>query len=154
MVKMSIERVARKVTGYVYLEHTADVYVEAQGVTLEESFENAAIATMEVMTDTSKVMPAVERIIELEAEDIGSLLYKWLEELIVEFDVSGLIYSRFNVTGIMAGEEGLKLKAVVAGEEFDNERHTQRTGVKSVTYHMMEVNELDEGYMLRFVLDV
>jgi len=141
--------------GYRYLDHTADVYVEAHGASLEEAFENAALATMEVMTDTSKVSPTIERRIEIEAEDRGSLLYKWLEELIAEFDISGVVYSRFHIAGIEEGEEGgLRLRAVVAGEELDPERHAQRTGVKAVTYHMMEVRELNGGYTLRFVLDV
>jgi len=140
--------------GYRYLDHTADVYVEARGASLEEAFEYAALATMEVMTDTSKIAPAIERGIEIEAEDRGSLLYKWLEELIAEFDISGVVYSRFRVEGIEEAEGGLRLRAVAAGEELDPLRHDQRTGVKAVTYHMMEVEEQGDGYTLRFVLDV
>ena len=151
---MQTEESTRDRAGYRFLDHTADVYVEARGASLEEAFEYAALATMEVMTDTGKVAPAIERSIEIEAEDRGSLLYKWLEELIAEFDISGVVYSRFHVTGIEEAEGTLRLKAVAAGEELDPERHDQRTGVKAVTYHMMEVEEQGDGYTLRFVLDV
>ena len=34
-----------------FLEHTADAYVEAYGSSLEEAFENAALASTEVMTE-------------------------------------------------------------------------------------------------------
>lgn len=140
--------------GYRFLEHTADVYVEARGATLEEAFENAALATVEVMTDPGKVRPSIERVVEVEAGDLEGLLYGWLEELIAEFDMSGVIYSRFRVTMIEEGEGGLRMRATVSGEEYDALRHEQRTGVKAVTFHNMEVVSLVDGYLLRFVLDV
>ena len=39
---------------YEYLEHTADVKFLAYGKTLEEVFENAALAMFNVMIDTEK----------------------------------------------------------------------------------------------------
>jgi SHS2 domain-containing protein len=45
---------------FEFLEHTADVYIAAHGQTLEEAFENAALAMFEVMTDTDKVSSDVE----------------------------------------------------------------------------------------------
>ena len=40
---------------YEYLEHTADVKFLAYGKTLEEVFENAALAMFNVMIDTGKI---------------------------------------------------------------------------------------------------
>ena len=71
--------------GFRFLEHTADIYVEAWGTSLEEAFENAALATFTVMTELEMVDPRVEDAFEVDAPDEYALLYNWLEELIVKF---------------------------------------------------------------------
>ncbi|MFZ8794378.1 MAG: archease, partial [Acidilobaceae archaeon] len=68
--------------GFEHLEHTADVLIEARGSSLSEAFETAALATYEVMTDTSMVEPKVKIEVEVEGYDLFNLLYRWIEELI------------------------------------------------------------------------
>ncbi|RLI20378.1 archease, partial [Candidatus Bathyarchaeota archaeon] len=63
----------------------------------KEALENAAMALFEVMTDTEKVSPSVVREIEAEGHDEKSLLYDWLEKLIIEFETEGLLFSKFEV---------------------------------------------------------
>jgi len=137
-----------------FLEHTADVYISAYGESLAEAFENAALAMFEVMTDTEDVEPRSEEIIEVEAYDKQSLLYNWLEELLVKFDVSGVLYSKFKVLEIDETRNGFRLKAKIAGEPFDESRHKQKVGVKAVTYHRMEIEEKPEKVTLKFILDI
>ena len=84
-----------KIGKFEYLEHTADVYVAAHGKTLEEAFENAALAMFEVMTDTDKVSAVVEDNFVVEAEDEFALLYSWLEALLVNFETKNMFYSQF-----------------------------------------------------------
>jgi len=74
---------------FEFLEHTADAYIAAYGDSLEEAFENAALATFEVMTDIEKVEPKVEDTVEVEAHDEYALLYNWLEEFINKFETTG-----------------------------------------------------------------
>jgi len=85
---------------FEFLEHTADAYVAAYGRTLEEAFENAALATFEVMTDVEKVEPKVEEDVEVEAHDEQALLYNWLEKLLIKFDLTDNLYSRFKIFNI------------------------------------------------------
>ena len=54
---------------FEFFEVTADVGIKSYGKTLEEAFENAALAMFEVITDTSKIEPKIERKIEVESED-------------------------------------------------------------------------------------
>jgi len=139
--------------GYEFLEHTADVYVSAWGGSLEEAFGSAATALMEVITDPGKLEPRKEVEVSLEAGDLESLLYLWLEEIIIMVDAEGLLFSEFHVSEVARTEE-VRLYATLRGEEFDSERHEQRQAVKAVTYHMMEVTEEDGRHVLKFVLDV
>src|SRR4030066_1898074 len=96
---------------FEFLEHTADILIAAHGQTLEEAFENAALAMFEVMTDTTKINPTQEETVEVEAEDEYALLYSWLEALLVKFEVNGRVYSKFDVHGIKETKDGFKLKA-------------------------------------------
>lgn len=139
---------------FEFLEHTADAYIAAYGKSLAEAFENAALATFEVMTDTEKVEPKIEEEIEVKGEDEKALLYSWLESLIVKFDTTGNLYSRFKIEKIEHTPEGFKLKAKVYGEPFDPEKHPQKVGIKAVTYHQMEILKKEDGVTAKFILDI
>jgi SHS2 domain-containing protein len=144
----------KKNAKFEFLEHTADVYIAAQGATLPESFENAALAMFEVMTDTEKVSPDVEDSVEIEAEDEYALLYSWLEALLVKFETKNMLYSKFKISSIDETSEGFRVKAAVWGEKFNAEKHTQKVGVKAVTYHRMEIIKDIDTVRLEFILDI
>ncbi len=137
-----------------FLEHTADAYTEAYGATLEEAFENAALATMEVMTDTEKVEPKIEDNLEVEAHDEHALLYNWIEELLIRFDTTENLYSRFKISRIEETPSGLRLKAKIWGEPFDPEKHPSKVGVKAITYHRMEIVKKPKKVTVKFILDI
>ena len=139
---------------FEFLEHTADVYIAAHGATLAEAFENAALAMFEVMTDTEKVSPEVEDSVEVEAEDEYALLYSWLEALLVKFETKNTLYSKFKISSIDETAEGFRIKAKVWGEKFNAEKHTQKVGVKAVTYHRMEIIKDIDNVRLEFILDI
>jgi len=139
---------------FEFLEHTADAYVAAYGRTLEEAFENAAYATFEVMTEADKISPKIEENIEVEGHDEQALLYNWLESLLIRFDTTGRLYSRFKIDKIEKTKEGFKLKAKVWGEQYNPEKHPQKVGIKAVTYHRMQIIKKPEHVTLRFILDI
>jgi len=139
---------------FEFLEHTADVYVAAHGGTLEEALENAALATFETMTDTKKVEPKAEDEIEVEGHDEQSLLYNWLEELIVKFETTENLYSRFEISPIKKGPDGLRMKAKIWGEPFNPNKHSQKVGIKAITYHQMEILKKPKDVTVKFILDI
>src|SRR5512135_3120059 len=93
---------------FEFLEHTADILIAAYGQTVEEAFENSALAMFEVMTDTTKVNPTQQDTVEVEAEDEYALLYNWLEALLVKFEVNGMLYSKFKIDSLKDSSEGFK----------------------------------------------
>jgi len=139
---------------FEFLEHTADAYVVAYGITLEEAFENAALATFEVMTDTSKIAQIVEDSVEVEAPDEQALLYLWLEQFLIKFETKGNLYSGFKIAKIEKTEDGFKLKARIRGEPYNPEKHPTKVGVKAVTYHRMEINKKPNKVSVKFILDI
>ena len=140
--------------GFEFLEHTADVYVAAYGRDLAEAFENAAVAMFEVMTEVERVSAKARDTVEVRGEDEFALLYNWLEALLVKFETTGMLYSRFKISELNRTSDGFILKAEIWGEAFNPEKHPQKVGVKAVTYHRMEIIKEPDKVTLRFILDV
>jgi len=139
---------------FEFLEHTADVYIAAYGKDLAKAFESAAFAMFEVMTDVNKVNPNVEDCVEVEAQDEYALLYSWLEALLVKSEINMMLFSKFEILSLSKTAGGFALKAKVRGEKFNARKHTQKVGVKAVTYHRMEIIKEPENVTLRFILDI
>jgi SHS2 domain-containing protein len=137
-----------------YLEHTADVYVEVCAKTLERAFELAAKAMFEVMTDTSRVEPVREYVVEDRGFDLENALYRWLEDLLVEYGRFNTVFSEFRVDYVRTEEGGYAFRGRALGEVFNSEKHEPRVEVKAVTYSQMEVLNLGDRWILRFVLDI
>jgi len=139
--------------GFKHLEHISEAYVEAWGSTLEEAFENAGRALFDIMTDVGRVEPLQEVELQAEAEDLEALLFEWITTLLVEFDTTGMVYSKFRVS-IQRGDGGYRLKAKAYGEPFDPERHPPKVEVKAMTYSLMEIKQENGGYRIRYVVDI
>jgi len=136
-----------KAMRYRTLDHTADVMVEASGGSLEECFANAAYALTDQMVDAAQVRPLQTREIAVEGHDHESMLYNFLSELLFVFDVTGLVFSDFNVRF-----DGGNVICMAKGEVFDPERHRPKKEIKAITYHMMLVDPV--GPLVRVVFDI
>lgn len=151
---MKEEPVSKFAGKFEFLEHTADVYISAHGQTMEEAYQNAALAMFETMTDSDKIAPAQEETLEVEAEDQYALLYNWLEALLVKFETESMMYSKFQISDWKETAETFKFKAKVWGEKYDAAKHPQKVGVKAVTYHRMVVIREKDRVVLEFILDI
>jgi len=121
-------------------EATADVAFEAYGKNLEETFENSAIALFEIMTDTNKVKPLLNKELKLKAHDLKSLLYDFLERLLLFQDTENLLFSKFNVKKIEKIKDSYFLEAELKGDKL-KKSHEKRNMVKAVTYFGMEIED-------------
>ncbi|MFH1328161.1 MAG: archease [Candidatus Bathyarchaeota archaeon] len=139
---------------FSYLEHKSDVYAEAYGSTLEEAFENMALAMFETMTDTNLVRPTTSNEVEAEGIDKESLLYNWLEKLLVKFDTEGLLFSKIKIDEIGQVKKEFKLKAKVHGEIYNPKIHTPKVEIKAVTYHLMEIKEENKKITVKVLFDI
>jgi len=139
---------------FEWIDHPADTGFRAYGQTLEESFENAGLALTEIYADSERVTPEQEVEISLSSEDLKALLYDWLDELIYLHDGKDFIASEFSLDEILEFEKGYELSGVVRGEEYDSDKHGQRTEVKAMTYHMMEIEKEGDLFSVQVVVDI
>ncbi|MFX0002262.1 MAG: archease [Candidatus Hodarchaeota archaeon] len=140
---------------YKFLDHTADVSVEAEGSTLEEAFEQTVYSLMETITPSIKsITPNFERIITIEAEDKEALLFDFLTEFLYIFDVDGLIFNQVQIQPIRKNENKYYLKAVCKGEKFDKLKHEPGTEVKAITYSFINIEEKKDRAKINIVFDI
>jgi SHS2 domain-containing protein len=98
--------------GFEFLEHTSDVYVRAYGRDLAEALEEAGKALFAVLVRNAEVSePRREVEVTARGYDKMSLLYDWLERLLLVFQLEKLVASEVKVTQIAeetggAGGEG------------------------------------------------
>ena len=140
--------------GFKFLEHTADVYVEVFGSSLEEVFELAAKAMFEVMVNTSKVKPVNHLVVEGSGVDLENALYRWLEDLLIEYCANNIVFSKFKIEYVKIENGGIVFKGHAWGEEFKPDEHDPRTEVKAVTYSLMEVKNLGNCWTAKVVFDI
>jgi len=139
---------------FKFFEHTADVEFEAYGKNLEETFENAALAMFETITDTKKIRKKIKEEFSIKSENLESLLYDFLEELIILHETKNIVFSRFKVKFIKKENAKFSLEGYALGEEFDRKKHESKAMVKAVTYHQMRIGKKDDNYFVHVVLDI
>ena len=130
------------------IEHTADTGLIAYGNDLAEAFANAACGLFSITTELSRVREVESRSVTIRAEDTEGLLFNWINHLIYLFDVEYLLFKRFDINEFTERH----LKAICWGERYDPSRHQLKLGVKSATYHILEVDR--ERNSIQVILDV
>lgn len=138
--------------GYRFLDHMTDAVIEAHGSTLEEAFEQAAKGLNDTMIDLSGVRPEREIKIEASGHDLESLLFDWLDKVMLLLVADGIVMSEFSVT--IRKDGGYSLSGIAKGEKLDLSRHNYKVEIKAVTYHEMYVRQEGGRFVARFLLDL
>jgi SHS2 domain-containing protein len=132
---------------FEFLEHTADIKFQAFGNTLEEVFENSALAMTNSMYD-GKVKEKIIKKIKVKGKDNERLLYEFLEELLFLLDSEDFILS--NVKKIKINKNDLEAE-IIGDKASDYEIHII---VKAITYNEMFVKKIKNNWVCQVILDV
>ena len=133
---------------FKFLEHTADIGLEAYGSNLAEAFANAAYGLFSIITDPAGISEVESCLVEVNEADAEGLLFEWLNRLVYIFDVELLLFKRFE----MVEFNERHLKARCYGEKYDPARHHLKMGIKSVTYHQLTVDSQKNS--VRVIFDI
>jgi SHS2 domain-containing protein len=135
---------------YETFAHTADLGLRVRADSREALFQEAARGLFSMLVfNLGEVRPAVEIRIELAADEIEYQLFDWLSELLYRFDTEHLLLCQFDVQ-FTAGE----LTAVCRGETLDPQRHQMDHEVKAITYHGLQVESTEAGWLAEVIVDV
>ncbi|MBU0530131.1 MAG: archease [Candidatus Aenigmatarchaeota archaeon] len=139
---------------YKYLEDVsiADIAFLAEGSSLEELFEAAALATTSAMVDIKTLKDKVKKEIILEADAHDTLLYDWLSELIFIKDVDQLLFKRFKIK-IEKGKK-YKLVAECYGDKINFGKQSMGDDVKAVTMHGFRIEKTKDKWRAQITIDI
>lgn len=142
-----------------YLSHTADIKFEAFGKTYDEVFANAGYALSNIIIDTDSVEKKVIKKINLSSQDILSLLYDFLEEIILLLEVEHFVISE--IAKIELDREHNTIFVKLVGDDISEEnskKYEFKNGVKAVTYNDMKIekrqDDSGEGLVATVVIDI
>ncbi|MEM4262049.1 MAG: archease [Candidatus Diapherotrites archaeon] len=141
------------VKSFRFLEDVAiaDIAFEAKGKTLEELFANCGKALSEIMVDTKKIIPKKVFEFEKEGQNIESLLYDFLSELVYLKDVDGLVFKEFKVNL----EKKQKVRVVCKGNFLSSlPKNSFRNDVKAITLHLFGIKKEGRIFLARVVVDI
>jgi SHS2 domain-containing protein len=85
------------------------------------------------------------------AESTTDLLVTWLNDLIFRCETQHRLYTRFDVH---VAPDGTSLKATIAGEPIDRDRHILDHEVKAVTQHGLTLERQGETWQAELILDI
>lgn len=133
-----------------HFSHEADIGVRGIGASLEEAFEQAALALTGVIVDPQELGPVTTIDIACEAPDNELLFVDWLNSLIYEMATRRMLFGKFEVH-----LEGSRLTAKAHGEPVDRNRHQPAVEVKGATYTGLQVARMPDGaWLAQCVVDV
>ncbi|NMB78116.1 MAG: archease [Methanomicrobiales archaeon] len=130
------------------LSHTADVRMRIEAPALDMLFSEAFLALMQTVFGSNR-RGGHQKTIQVEADDIETLLLDFLSEVLFVCEVEGLVFAFAKVT-----ISGHTLTAVLDGEPFDRSRHAAGTEVKGISYSGLAITHDTNGYMVDILFDV
>jgi SHS2 domain-containing protein len=136
--------------GWEHFAHGSDIGIRGFGSSPAEAFEQAAMALTAVVADVSTVKQAETVEVRCEAADLELLLVDWLNAVIYEMAVRGMLFSGFRISM----KDG-SLVGTLAGEKVDTNRHEAAVEAKGATVTALEVRHDPDGrWMAQCIIDV
>ncbi|MGZ8136331.1 MAG: archease [Methylococcaceae bacterium] len=133
-----------------HFNHDADIGIRGIGSTLDQAFEQAAIAMTAVITDPAWVSAAEIVSISCHAADKEMLLMDWINELVFLMSTRRLVFSSYQVSI----DDGV-LTAVASGEAVDVKKHQPAVEIKGATFTELRVYQNPDGaWVAQCVVDV
>ena len=124
----------------------------AYGQTREEVFINAAKAMFGVMYDLEEVQIETSIQVTAQGETLEQLLYDWLSNLLIEFEVEGVFFKEFTIDAFKEqSDQPFHLIGQAMGGRTMPELQTH---VKGVTFYRFALERINNRYIATVVVDV
>lgn len=132
------------------MEHTADIGIRSFGATRREAFENAAMGMFSILCDIDRVEARQTYRVEVEADDIETLLVEWLNELLYLHESEEVLLKNIIVTELSE----TRIVGRGRGEHVDHKRHKLYADIKAATFYMLRLQQTERGWQAEVIFDV
>lgn len=135
------------------IDHPADIGFKVVGSSLKEAYMNAGKALYSLLLTSPKRDSDTELNIEIRSEDLLSLTYDYLEQLLILFETDGFVPNKIHIC-LKDEEEGHLMHVRLEGFTVNLTEAELNYKIKAVTYHLMEVEPYDKGWYIKVILDI
>jgi SHS2 domain-containing protein len=140
--------------GFRFIDHTADIAVEVSGKTLEELFIESAKAWRQSVVNENVNLQCEMQDLKLNNEMPEALLVNFLNELNYLLFSKKWLMNSVNSINIYKNNSQWNLEAKINGEAFSHFKHSYKEEIKAVTFHQMNIKEIDGVYTTRIIFDI
>lgn len=138
---------------FKYFDTTADIGVEVNSKNITDAYIDAALGTLNIITDIEKIQPKTVKQINIESEDEYGLLYDWITELLILLDSENFMASQYDIS-ITNDDKTYRLQGNIVGDIYDTNIYNYKTEVKAITYHEMDIVQEEDNIKIRFIVDL
>ncbi len=132
-------------------EHTADIGIEVESSNLSGAFEEVSLSFSEIITGGNLPKSSLSKEVNLEADNLESLLVDFMSYLIVLFDTDFFITGSARLE--ISNNHNFSLSGNLMGETYDQDTHGYGVEIKAISYHLLVVEEGPPA-RLRVILDL
>ena len=132
------------------LEHTADMGIACEAVTLPELFTEVARGLLLLLGGEPAADEMNTVYVTVSGGDREELLVNWLNELLFLFETRRFYLARVEKIAL----DGLTLTAELLGEPIDPQRHSFTREAKAATHHQLRLIEGSQGWSAQVYLDL
>lgn len=133
-----------------HFAHDADIGIRGFGRSLNEAFEQGALALTAICTNPNGVLSRDCIDVACSATDPEVLFVDWLNAVVYQMSTMHHLFGRFEVW-----TDGRELNARLFGEPVDVERHQPSVEIKGATFTELSVRRQSNGdWVAQCVVDV
>ncbi len=132
---------------YIFLNHTADIYIRVFGETKEKLFANAVLSMYNIMIEGEKYIEDVRKL-KIDCIDEEDALIDMLNEFLYLFYTYKFVCvdCKVKING--------KLNVEASGYYFDKDKDRLKMEIKAATYEYLRIEKENHRWRANIVFDV
>ena len=135
---------------YRITTHQNELAVRIVGNSQAELFANSGLALFDVMADSAKIAATERLAIEVEGSDRDDLMVNWIRELLYLYQGSGYLLKEFKINEV----KDTLVKAEVAGEKIDPDRHEIKQEIAAVAFHKSRMQKTGNQWIAQVIFEI
>jgi SHS2 domain-containing protein len=135
---------------YEYIDHTADLGIRGYGKTFLDALIHVAQGMFAAIHDLKYVDAVESRPVDITAATAEDLVVQYLSYLLYLHDAEKFITKEYQIQV----NDSNRILGTLRGERFNPDKHYILDEVKAVTYHQLQVEQIDQGWMIQVICDL
>lgn len=128
----------------------SEIAVKVVGNSQADLFANSAFALFDVMVEMQAIEARERLPLEIEGSDRDDLMVNWVRELLYLYQGSGYVLREFQIREV----KDTVVKAEVAGEKIDPDRHEIKQEIASVAFHKSRMDKTGDQWTAHLIFEL